>query len=605
MSLLKMPIRKVTTLRKQLENPEASCGREILPTRLGRSKRAWWSRGPALEKFEQHIVPHIDSTLRNIGLGYADIYVRLYMIGIKQDSAAPMIMVCCSNSSVRSDAESAIRRSDVPRIYPEFGIGASALPLEQPVQARALGRNMYPDPVAFSAADIPSAVEYSPFRHPNIATSGEPKLGRKLFFVDGSCRPTRSATGGVIVQVHGRSYQLTVDHIQGTEEPHTPPHPSEDLEECHFDGQEEDDGEILTAFDYETTGRGSMTPVDRAGSWASSGSGAGESEISQDSSCFSLGEVKSPPGQPLQSGFDSPRPDGLQRENSIPATSSAASNIPRVADHCMSHASRSGEKPELDYALVSSDAFAFTGSVNEIDISQGLQRRSLQVERVSSISNEEKRIVTVTAYGGVLRGTLIPGPTHFRGTSASNFQRLYTIQLEGIVVEGDCGAAVVDERTGDLYGHIVRGCSGTPVAYIVPATEIFADLQARLGADISISSVGNRQYNRLSHHSLYPTSLFAFPGGAPSFPGPSAASSSTGPPRASNRDQLLPPAWETPPRFEDYNFSSAFKEYEIPGAAGNIFQETRSPSYVGKPLLPLPFFPLDGRAFRSLMLVSR
>ncbi len=592
MPLLKMPIRKVATLRKRFENPEASCAGEVTTTRLGRSKQAWSSRGPALEKFEQHIFPEIESILRNIDLGYAEIYIRLYMIGTKQDSAAPIIMVCCSNSSVRSDVESAIRRSDVPRFYPEFGIGASALPLEQPVPARALGRNMYPDPGAFPAAELP-AVEYSTMRHSNIAASGEPRLGRKLFFVDESGRPCRSATGGVIVQVFGRTYQLTVDHIQGTEKPLAQPNPSEDLEECHFDGQDEDEGDILTAFDYEATGRGSMTPADRAGSWASSGSGTEESEISQDSPCFSRGEVKSPPGQPLQSRFDSPRPDGPRPANSNPAISrSAASSIPRVANHYILHASRNGEKPELDYALVDSDGsdeFGFMGSVNEIDIGQGLQRSRLQVERVSPISNEEKRIVAVTAYGGVLRGTLIPGPTHFRGASASNFQRLYTIQLEGIVVEGDCGAAVVDERTGDLYGHVVRGCSGTPVAYIVPATEVFADLQARLGADISIASVVNRQYNGLNHGSLYSASRVSFPGGAPSFPGPSTASSSMGPPRAGNRDQLLPAAWETQPKFEDYDFASGYKAYEVPGAAGNIYQETKSASYVGKRLrLPFP-----------------
>ncbi|KAM7190951.1 hypothetical protein V8F33_009184 [Rhypophila sp. PSN 637] len=53
-------------------------------------------------------------------------------------------------------------------------------------------------------------------------------------------------------------------------------------------------------------------------------------------------------------------------------------------------------------------------------------------------------------------------------------------------MEGDCGAAVVDQETGGFYGHIVRGCPGTQLAYIVAASEIMQDIQVKFGRSVKI-----------------------------------------------------------------------------------------------------------------------
>lgn len=51
---------------------------------------------------------------------------------------------------------------------------------------------------------------------------------------------------------------------------------------------------------------------------------------------------------------------------------------------------------------------------------------------------------------------------------------------------GDSGAWVVDEDTGDLYGHIVAGRPGGYHAYIIPAQKTFTDLEARLHCEVSL-----------------------------------------------------------------------------------------------------------------------
>ena len=64
--------------------------------------------------------------------GYADIFVRLYMVGSRTASSRPVIMVCCTDARVRGDVETEIRKSGLLDQFPEFATGQSALPLELP-----------------------------------------------------------------------------------------------------------------------------------------------------------------------------------------------------------------------------------------------------------------------------------------------------------------------------------------------------------------------------------------------------------------------------------------------------------------------------------------
>jgi hypothetical protein len=131
-----MSIHEVTgNFRKKLKYPQLSCGREIdISSRGLNRKRAWWPRecpGSAMERFDDEIVPKIEDLLRNLDLGEEDIYIRLYMIGSAPTKSRPVIMVCCTNSGARDNVEGMIRKSNILGDYPEYRLGASALPLEQ------------------------------------------------------------------------------------------------------------------------------------------------------------------------------------------------------------------------------------------------------------------------------------------------------------------------------------------------------------------------------------------------------------------------------------------------------------------------------------------
>lgn len=48
---------------------------------------------------------------------------------------------------------------------------------------------------------------------------------------------------------------------------------------------------------------------------------------------------------------------------------------------------------------------------------------------------------------------------------------------------GDCGSWIVDDETGDLYGHIVAGSPESSVAFMIPALAIQSEMKQHFGSD--------------------------------------------------------------------------------------------------------------------------
>ncbi|KAH7156049.1 hypothetical protein EDB81DRAFT_606522, partial [Dactylonectria macrodidyma] len=246
------------------------------------------------------------------------------------------------------------------------------------------------------------------------ATSDLANIGRLLFISD--CRFDRGytcATGGVVLRVDQNFYQLTVGHIT-TGPNHTQEVPSRiDPDACSFDG---------------------------------------ESESGNESDDFSV------------------------LERTMRKASMSFQSSPHVRIGMVARRSQDGSNPNLDYALVSIKRPSIPTRLNEVSLSPGLESSSLQVRQISAVGHEEKQIIAVTGSSGVLKGVLIPGATFLVTSDQRKPQKLYVVQLNGVLTDGDSGTAIVDETSGDLYGHIISGCPGTRIGYITPATEIFEDL---------------------------------------------------------------------------------------------------------------------------------
>jgi hypothetical protein len=87
-----------------------------------------------------------------------------------------------------------------------------------------------------------------------------------------------------------------------------------------------------------------------------------------------------------------------------------------------------------------------------------------------------RKVVAYIPSTGKLTGLLSLSSTYTRLPTSFSFEEVYRVQFEGPIANGDCGSQVVDELTGELYGHIVAGCLSTGVAYIMAAHHVFEDM---------------------------------------------------------------------------------------------------------------------------------
>ncbi|KAK8093576.1 pngase family [Apiospora hydei] len=423
-----MPFPRVPTFGKKWASPELSCGTQIMTTRLGCAKRAWWAHGAALEKFEKDIEPLIGATLRNIELRYTEIYYRLYMIGKRAETSRPIIMICCTEPRVKNDVESIIRQSGVLNEYPEFGLGACALPLEQPTPARPLAE---PEDVAMTDGDDSDLLNGLPPRDTSACLAEAP-LGSKIAILDEEGQH-QITTGGIVVQAGRRFYQMTAKHTP--ERINSRMEPAKDLDECHFDGQSDNEEEDEEA-DWDATTHGSRTPTNSPPlPWAEDHHS--ESSNSQGSSQSSH-PVDLRPTEGQLGKLEEPSDHGHMQ-----VVSSGLESILRG----------DGLDSGLDYVLLPLDG-GDPKAVNEVKLRDPARSPILRVPYAVEIPSRQCRVVAVTGSSGVLHGALLPGATYLRLANSAAVQKLHVIQLQGAVVEGDCGSAVLDERSGGFYGHI-------------------------------------------------------------------------------------------------------------------------------------------------------
>ncbi|KAH6640349.1 hypothetical protein F5144DRAFT_560061 [Chaetomium tenue] len=456
-------LRKVTGLQKRWKSAELSCSREIDVSRRGLRKRAWWPCGPAMQKFDTEIVGEIEELLKNVELGDADIYLRLYMIGKSQEKSRPVIMVCCSNPRVRTQAEEAIRESRIPKEYPEFALGASALPLEQPGLVRALAgmsgatqsaghqtqvhgsrkRARGDEEDEEDEDDEPPPQKRQTYDSNHISEAIRYPVGRRLYV------GSRVATGGVIIRIHERDHQLTVSHVLD-DEPVLAPSDSDGqslLEECHFDDMSEDDDEVDSATSNEPNGRPTF------------------------------GHGRQTPFDPSSAGY-------IQKDQAV-----------------STYDSRNGPNPGLDYTLLPLDLIWVPHGEredvlpNKIILPDAKSPRTLCIEEVLGIPETEQAVAVATASRGVVRGVLVPTVVYFRNAKLPRLQRLHPVHLDSPVGLGDSGSAVVDQITGHLYGHIVRGAEQSTTAYIVAAAEVFDELWQMTAANPQLVTILKSVYD--------------------------------------------------------------------------------------------------------------
>ncbi|KAK7920147.1 hypothetical protein PG985_008169 [Apiospora marii] len=454
---------------------------------LGHTKSAWWAQGAALEKFENDIEPQIEMTLRNTDLGYADMYYRLYMIGKRTEASRPTIMICCTDSHARRHVESSIRQSGVLDEYPEFDLGTCALPLEQPTPAKPLAGGDS-SPIGVSAD---SGLPEETSRRRPAADGPNASLGIKIA-ISNETGLTQFTTGGIVIQVGRDFYQMTVEHsrerIRSRRHQSNTPGPDE-INQCSTrsngseKGQEEwrstnyaeDDEDVEDEVDdseSEEAMHGSPTSTELPPSWADNPHFGGDNRHdsiqlphSVDSKCEDQTEPR--------------EPEDNER-------------VQVVSEDLKPVLRGDGSDAKLDYVLLPLNGRPNDANRVNLHYSQTPGRTlddTLDIRSTSTIPSRECAVMAVTGSSGVVSGTLFPGATYLRAANSTATQKMYDVHLDGKVVEGDCGSVVLDSVSGGLYGHIIKGCPHTGMAYISSAEAIFHDIKKQFGDDeVTIAS---------------------------------------------------------------------------------------------------------------------
>ncbi|CRG88062.1 hypothetical protein PISL3812_05088 [Talaromyces islandicus] len=304
----------------------------------------------------------------------------------------------------------------------------------------------------------------------------------------------RRATAGGILQIGGRFFFLTVSHIF---EQHEEKEALQNGElHCRESIEEEEEGESDKNDDSTVNINRTSTP-NSSGSEATEASGSPSEE-----SCQGI-------------NFDS---EALyerllaQDQHLLPPTVSCSSLLGLTK---LGHPDSIGSKT-LDYTLIE----IHDTTLIKANMFSGprVALGNIQVDKIAHIGNEDHDVVVLTAHSGDLKGTLFATPRFIRFAQAAATQKTFFLKLDGHVRSGDCGSWVVDATSGHLYGHIFGGGNGTRTAYIIPADEIFDDIQKKCGQPAIFPSTINEftrndlqihmdEFHSESQSAVYPESL--------------------------------------------------------------------------------------------------
>lgn len=426
-------------------NPRDSLG-EIIDIDSKKIKgNVWVPKGPALELFEKRIRPQVESLLYSTEPPQcAPLLLTLYMIGKKETSANPIIMICCCDRKVRKDAEALIRESDILQQFPQLGLGNSASLLETKASVM---------PAAGSSTtsqwhtQVPSRLE--------IHGLNEPVIGRLLRFVsiaDGR-ETVKFTTGGPFIRIEKHTYQLTATHISRDTDPDSEMQSGSD-DDCEYDGQsdtdtdrdtdeqeegasEEDDGHIAV---------GTGTPRDLR-------------EI-----CNTLLET-GVMSRIVDSDMKA-TPERLDRHDLWSAQDTTS------VDRTILGSSK------VDYFLVKLPDEEAERASNVID--RAGQYGKLEVTNTATSPNPGTKVVVVTAHCQLV-GFILPGNTRVKMHGFHGFHNILAVRLPSSIRPGDSGSAVLDASTGCLYGHVTMGSAPDTIAYMVPSIDTLTAIFAAFG----------------------------------------------------------------------------------------------------------------------------
>ncbi|KAF5975429.1 hypothetical protein FCOIX_7717 [Fusarium coicis] len=456
-------------------------------------QKVWMARGEDLALFNTHR-PNFQNLLRHscIPESSHNLWIGLYRVGTTEDEAKTFVVVSCTDRRIRRLTRDIL--SSCPIFQPGQAldrfkvISKASLPetASEPQQTMQDEQNSENEPGLWNGDKGKNIArdEYKTIRiSPSI--TGDSYLCRQLqarhISSKGEVR-YQTATAGPLINVDGRTYQLTVAHVVNfeTKDIHdTIESTTEDWDD--WDEESDDDvnsgcsvDEDAASWDISASRNSTPDASDNGIPSSSSSNSAFEVTTQQEVSGAAMKEATSPneitidkPVHPPSSTHPHLSEHPILEEFLIDHASPYLGFAPR-SENCQI-------SMEMDYLLIpiNADLQARACTSKSAELIQMSETLDLQGK------TEPRPVIIATASVGYVGGVIFPAPSLLRPPGSKDFQTLYCIESDSAMPKKTSGSAVFDRQTGLLAGYIVLGCPEKNIWYMALILDVLNDLEVR------------------------------------------------------------------------------------------------------------------------------
>jgi hypothetical protein len=171
----------------------------------------------------------------------------------------------------------------------------------------------------------------------------------------------------------------------------------------------------------------------------------------------------------VSTSLTNPIPKSVESDSFLVATGEKQSKYLKMGTHYC----RQLDNAALDWALISLDAFEFNKNEFNYEIPHTIATQPPEVGRKVILATSRGKITTRSIGSSSLVNV----------ESLSTMLSTWTLAMtqESLVEDGDCGSWATDAVTGELVGVLVARCNPLLEVYIVPAKDIFDDIETLMG----------------------------------------------------------------------------------------------------------------------------
>jgi hypothetical protein len=461
-----------------MQSLPTSVGPLVQSSKLGKSY--WEAVGPMRNLFIDELAETVRDYLDRCLEPPADcLYWSMYMRGRTPGKAKPYLVFSSTNERTRKRALRMVRESGILAKFPAIRLKHTRYTPEMNTVMRLLSD----DGLELSQEAVPyTYIDGNTFYHIPSGNVMSLQLYVRKPTVEESIR---QATAGGVICVGSSFFYLTVYHILQRNE-HQASH-----QVSQQDSQLQVHGKLIDLDEkYQVSYRGEGDEeVDDSGYEDSTQSDSdGMSTTSDSDNCSGDSEVSMQLSEEHMSGACIGS-TGLDNDPSfspqVPLPT-GQTKIEYLGSTELASSAAFGSE-SLDYLLIKVQN-EDQKKINRIDASH-IHSHDICVDKVASIGNEDRKVLILSTSHGISKAALSATPRYMRLARTSTTRKAFALHLDRDVQRGECGSWVVDEVSGHLYGHIFGGGIGTRTAYIIPADDIFEDIERKFRQPVFLPSV--------------------------------------------------------------------------------------------------------------------